>query len=86
MDIGAKAVYTTGALLIINLVVIIIFFKKLKLVTFDPVLAATLGFSPVLVHYGLMTLVSLTTVGAFQAVGSVLVVAFMIAPRLPHIF
>ncbi len=79
-DIGAKAIYTTGILLLINLTAIIIFFKELKVVTFDPMLAAVLGFTPGLVHYGLMTLVSLTTVGAFQAVGSVLVVAFMIGP------
>ncbi len=75
VDMGAKAIYTTGVLLLINLAAIIIFFKELKIATFDPMLAAVLGFSPALVHYGLMTLVSLTTVGAFQAVGSVLVVA-----------
>lgn len=80
IDIGAKAIYTTGILLLVNLAAIIIFFKELKISTFDPMLAAVLGFSPALVHYGLMTLVSLTTVGAFQAVGSVLVVAFMIGP------
>ncbi|MGC6175085.1 metal ABC transporter permease [Lacrimispora sp. 38-1] len=79
-DIGARAIYTTGILLLINLAAIIIFFKELKVATFDPILAAVLGFSPALMHYGLMTLVSLTTVGAFQAVGSVLVVAFMIGP------
>ncbi len=80
VDIGAKAIYITGVLLFINLAVIIIFFKELKVATFDPLLAAVLGFSPTLIHYGLMTLVSFTTVGAFQAVGSVLVVAFMIGP------
>lgn len=80
VDIGAKAIYTTGILLLINLAVIILFFKELKLATFDSMLAAVVGFSPALIHYGLMTLVSLTTVGAFQAVGSVLVVAFMIGP------
>ncbi|NLC32296.1 MAG: metal ABC transporter permease [Clostridiales bacterium] len=79
-DIGAKAIYTTGLLLILNLAAVIIFFKELKIAAFDPMLAAILGFSPALIHYGLMTLVSLTTVGAFQAVGSVLVVAFMIGP------
>ena len=79
-DIGAKAIYTTGILLLINLAVIIIFFKELKAAAFDPILAAVLGISPALVHYGLMTLISLTTVGAFQAVGSVLVVTFMIGP------
>ena len=80
MDIGAKAIYTSGFLLLINILFISIFYKELKIVTFDPMLAAILGFSPSLLHYGLMTLVSLTTVGAFEAVGSVLVVAFMIAP------
>mgnify|MGYP000991484337 CR=1 FL=1 len=79
-DIGAKAIYSTGTLLLINLVFIGLFLKELEIVTFDPVAAATLGFTPAVVHYGLMTLVSLTTVGAFQAVGSVLVVAFMIGP------
>ncbi len=80
VDIGAKAIYTTGILLVINLTAITFLFKELKISAFDPMLAAVLGFSPALVHYGLMTLVSLTAVGAFQAVGSVLVVAFMIGP------
>lgn len=82
IDIGAKAIYTTGIMLLINLAVIIIFFKELKIATFDPTLAAILGLSPALIHYVLMTLVSLTTVSAFQAVGSVLVVAFMIGPPI----
>ena len=82
VDIGAKAIYTSGALLLINVILITVFYKELKIVTFDPMLASLLGFSPGLVHYGLMTLVSLTAVGAFEAVGSVLVVAFMIGPPL----
>ena len=80
VDIGAKAIYTSAVLLIINILFITIFYKELKVVTFDPMLAAIMGFSPAFLHYGLMTLVSLTTVGAFEAVGSVLVVAFMIGP------
>jgi manganese/zinc/iron transport system permease protein len=59
-------------------IVIAVFYKELKIASFDPMLAAVLGFSPSIIHYGLMTLVSLTAVGAFQAVGSVMVVAFMI--------
>lgn len=80
VDIGAKGIYTAAILLIINTGAILLFFKELKLATFDPMLAAVLGFSPALIHYGLMTLVSLAAVGAFEAVGSVLVVAFMIGP------
>lgn len=80
MDIGAKGIYTGAVLLILNIVFLSVFFKELKLVTFDPVLSAVIGFSPAFFHYSLMGMVSLTTVGAFEAVGSVLVVAFMIAP------
>lgn len=81
-DIGAKSIYTTGFLLLLNVAFIVIFYKELKVVTFDPMLAGVLGFSPVFLHYALMTLVSLTTVGSFEAVGSVLVVAFMIGPPI----
>lgn len=80
VDIGAKAIYTSGVLLLINLILLIVFYKECKIATFDPMLAAVLGFSPTLIHYGLMSVVSLTAVGAFEAVGSVLVVAFMIGP------
>ncbi len=45
-------------------------------------LAAVLGFSPVIIQYGIMTSVSITTVGAFEAVGSILVIAFMIGPPI----
>ena len=79
-DIGAKAIYSSSVLLLLNALVIALFYKELKVVTFDPLLASVLGFSPSLIHYGLMTLVSLTAVGAFEAIGSVLVVAFMIGP------
>ena len=79
-DFGPRALWAMSAILCINVAFIAFFYKELKLVTFDANLAATLGFSPVLIHYGLMTLVSVTVVGAFDAVGSILVVALMIAP------
>ena len=79
-DIGARAIYTSGALLVINLAFITVFFKELKLAAFDPLLAAVLGFSPAVMHYALMTLVSVTSVGAFEAAGSILVVALMVGP------
>lgn len=81
-DMGAKALYTTAILLLLNLGLIALFFKELKLASFDATLAVVLGFSPALIHYGLMSLVSVTAVGAFEAVGSVLVVVFMVGPPL----
>lgn len=79
-DIGPRGLYLMGGILLVNLAFIALFYKELKLATFDAGLAAALGFSPVLIHYGLMGLVSLTAVGAFDIVGSILVVALMIAP------
>jgi manganese/zinc/iron transport system permease protein len=79
-DLGPQALYVMLAILLLNAAFIVLFYKELKLATFDTALAAALGFSPALVHYALMSLVSVTAVGAFDAVGSVLVVALMIAP------
>ena len=79
-DVGPQALYVMGSILAVNLACVIVFYKELKLATFDAALAAALGFAPALVHYGLMTLVSVTAVGAFDVVGSILVVALMIAP------
>ena len=79
-DMGPKSLYVMGSILALNIIFIGAFYKELKLASFDTGLAAALGFSPTLIHYGLMTQVSLTTVGAFDAVGSILVVALIIAP------
>ncbi|HLC46748.1 MAG TPA: metal ABC transporter permease [Candidatus Nanoarchaeia archaeon] len=80
MDIGPQSMWIMAAILIINVAFVLLFYKELKLSTFDAGLAATLGFMPALLHYGLMSIISITAVGAFDIVGSVLVVAFVIAP------
>lgn len=79
-DIGTQAMYSMSIILVVLLLFIGLFYKELKLTSFDAMLAASLGFSPVLLHYALMSLVSVTAVGAFEAVGSILVVAFMVGP------
>ncbi len=79
-DLGAVALWTMGAVLAVELAGLALFYKELQLSTFDAGLAAALGLAPAAVHYGLMTVVSLAAVGAFDAVGSVLVVALMVAP------
>lgn len=81
-DYGARGIYTSGIVFIIVAAIITLFYKELKLATFDPVLSKILGFSPALIHYGLMGLVSLTAVTAFQSIGSILVIAFMIIPAM----
>ena len=79
-DIGPKSLWIIGTILLVTVTLLITFFKELKLSTFDKGLAASLGFSPAIIHYSLMSVSSVTTVGAFDAVGAILVVALMIAP------
>lgn len=80
VDWGPKAFTTMTGIFVANAVFVLAFYKELKLSTFDAGLAAALGFAPAVLHYVLMTLVSVTAVGAFDAVGSILVVALMIGP------
>jgi manganese/zinc/iron transport system permease protein len=80
VDIGPRALVVGVGLVLLNLAFVTLFYKELKLATFDAGLAAAFGFLPGLLHYVLMALVSVTAVGAFDAVGSILVVALMIAP------
>lgn len=79
-DVGPKSLWVIGSILAVTIGLLVAFFKELKISTFDAGLAASLGFSPAIIHYGLMTVASVTTVGAFDAVGAILVVALMIAP------
>ena len=75
-----KALVQMGILLLINLLFVIIFFKELKITTFDRGFAKLAGFSSVALFYVLMTLSSFTAVTAFDAVGAILVVSFLITP------
>ncbi|MDM5349467.1 metal ABC transporter permease [Lysinibacillus sphaericus] len=75
-----KAVWMLLLVLIINIGFLLLFFKEMKLATFDPVYAATIGIPVVFLHYGFMTSISFTTVAAFDSVGAILVVAMLIGP------
>lgn len=80
VDIGPKAFYSGLFILVLNGTFVYLMFKQLKVSTFDPILAYTLGIVPSVVHYSLMTIVSITAVCSFDIVGSILVIAFMVAP------
>lgn len=79
-SLGPESLWTTGSAFLVIAAFVILFYKELKLTTFDPLLAESLGFSPRLMHYLLMGAVSLTVVAAFEAVGAILVVAMLIVP------
>jgi len=80
IDLGPKSLWVMGLILLLNMLFVWIFFKELKLSTFDTNLAASFGFMPIALNYALMSIVSVTIVGAFDAVGVILVIALMIAP------
>lgn len=79
-DIGPKSFWVLAVLALVNAGFIAVLYKEMKLATFDPGLAASLGFRPGFLHYLLMALVAVTTVGAFSAVGAILSVALIIVP------
>jgi manganese/zinc/iron transport system permease protein len=66
----------------INAVLFFLFFKEFKITTFDASLACTFGISPVFFNYLLMTQVSATAIGAFRAVGVLMVLSFITGPAL----
>src|SRR5690554_2463284 len=79
-NMGPRVMYLAILNLILVLVFILLFFKELKLSTFDSQFAASIGLSTTAVNYGLMGMVSYTTVSSFEAVGAILVVAFLAVP------
>jgi manganese/zinc/iron transport system permease protein len=75
-----KATALLALVFVIILFFIIVFYKEWKITTFDPALAASLGIPVVVMHYVFMSLVSITTVASFDAVGAIMVVAMLITP------
>ena len=75
-----RAVLVLSGALALNLIFVLLFFKELKISSFDPTLATTLGINAKAMHYLLMTLVAITTVASFEAIGSILVIAMLIVP------
>ncbi|MCH7750977.1 MAG: metal ABC transporter permease [Planctomycetes bacterium] len=75
-----RPLFTTLVVLVVNLAVLVLLWKELKVSSFDENLASTMGFSATAMHYLLMMLVAVTAVASFEAVGSILVVAMLIVP------
>ncbi|MBP3059264.1 iron chelate uptake ABC transporter family permease subunit [Texas Phoenix palm phytoplasma] len=75
-----RQLYKIIPILITNIIFVIIFYKELKIFIFDPSLTNILGFSSCIINYILMTLSSITTVIAFDLVGSVMTIICMIGP------
>lgn len=69
-----------ATVLALNTLLIGVFWKELKLASFDAAFAASVGVSASVMHYMIVSAVAWTSVVSFEAVGSILVVSMLIAP------
>lgn len=75
-----RVVLELGCIFLLNLSVVLIFYKEWTLSTFDPQLASAQGIPAPVFHYLLAALVAATCIVAFRAVGNILVIAMLIVP------
>lgn len=72
--------WTTMIIGLLVIACVYLFYKELLVSSFDPTMAAAYGLSTKMIHYLLMTILTLVTVASLQTVGIVLVVAMLITP------
>lgn len=75
-----KTLVQMSFVLLVNIVFIAVFFRKLKISSFDPVYAGVAGIAGTGLYYVFMALVSFTAVSAFESVGAILTISFFISP------
>ena len=84
-DIGSKSLVFSVIIFLILILSLSFFFKEFFLFCFDSSLAKILNFKPKILRYALIMLLSITVVGSFEAVGSILVVALLVVPAVSSI-
>ena len=75
-----QSVFVNGGMLLMNGLLVGLFFKELKLSTFDPGLAESFGLRAGWVSLAVMAATAATVVAAFESVGAILVIAMLIVP------
>ena len=80
MTLGPESVMIMAFVCALIVAGIVLFYRPLLVASFDAALATSIGFSAMLIHYAMMTMLSLTVVSAFESVGAILVVSMLIAP------
>lgn len=74
------ALGSLSAILVLTVIFVTVFWKELKIVSFDSALATAMGIPASVVHYLLMGMVGGASVAAFEAVGPILAIAMLIVP------
>jgi len=75
-----RALVPIGIVMGISIVVLGALWKELRLASFDPALARTLGYNSGVLLQVIMVLTAATCVACFEAVGSIMTVTFIVAP------
>ncbi len=75
-----RVVLTLAVTFVLNVACVFLFYKEMQITTFDAELAKSQGFSASFFRYLLASLVAVTCVASFEAVGNILVVAMLIVP------
>ena len=71
-----------GVVVLLNLALVVLFFKEWKITTFDSALSKALGISPLFFSTLLLFQTAATLMGSFRAVGVLLVLAFLVVAPL----
>lgn len=78
LAVRSSDMWITLGIGIFILLAVIVFYKELLISSFDPVISSVYGLPNRMIHYFLMTLLTLVTVASLQTVGIILVVAMLI--------
>lgn len=73
-------IMVTIAVGVVVMLFVSLFYKELKISSFDPTMARATGLNTTVIHYALMFLLTLVAVSALQTVGTILVIAMLITP------
>jgi manganese/iron transport system permease protein len=80
LGISRQDLLSVGLLGAVVVLTIILFYKELLLLSFDPTVAEAMGYPVQTLNYLLLGLIALTIVISIQAVGIILVVALLVTP------
>jgi manganese/iron transport system permease protein len=80
LGVAVSDIIETGLIAIAATLFLVILRKDLLVHAFDPQHAKAIGLPVRILHYGLLAVLSLTVVGALQAIGIILSVAMLVAP------
>jgi manganese/iron transport system permease protein len=80
LGVGPQDLWTAGIIAVLTSVAMVVKWKDLMLHAFDPAQARAAGLNVNVLHYGLLTVLSLVIVATLSATGLILAIGLLIAP------